>query len=103
MLLVWNARHKDRIDWAPTEKDLRLIFYGGTGSEKQWVAYQSMNVLDGRLSYPEAVLRAVRLMLEAYEKGRVENPVAWIYACLHGNGDGRGPWVHLRTALEESG
>jgi hypothetical protein len=55
-----------------------------------------------RINYPGLVLRAVQLMLKASQKTRISNPYGWLWSCLHGNGDGKSPWVQLLSSEEES-
>ena len=100
-ILRWNEREQVRIEWFPTDVDLRKLFYGGEMSHKLRLAREGMNLMRGRLDYPGLVLRALNLMLEASRKQRIQNPFGWTWSCLHGTPEGLPPWVHLPTALEE--
>jgi hypothetical protein len=101
MLLQWNSSHTSRFEWAPTEDELKTLFYAGAAEQKEAICYQAMNVVGGELSYPEVVLRAVQLMLDASMRTRIRSPMAWLWCCLHGDGKGKGPWAQLTTAEEE--
>ena len=97
----WNEDRSNRFDWVPLDSELRKLFLGGSDDYKLRMCYHAYNILTEKVNYPELVLRALRLMLKASEKARIANPFAWMWACLHGNGDGTLPWVQLLTAEEE--
>ncbi len=97
----WNEDRSNRFDWVPLDSELRKLFLGGSDDYKLRMCYHAYNVLTEKVNYPELVLRALRLMLKASEKARIANPFAWMWTCLHGNGDGTLPWVQLLTAEEE--
>jgi hypothetical protein len=98
----WNEARSNKFDWIPADLELRKLFFGGEQVHKEALCYSAYNLLGEKTHYAELVLRALRLMLKASEKTRITNPFAWMWTCLHGNGDGTLPWVQLLTADEES-
>ncbi len=98
----WNDDRSNRFDWVPLDSELRKLFLGGSDDYKLRMCYHAYNILTEKVNYPELVLRALRLMLKASEKTRITNPFAWMWTCLHGNGNGTLPWVQLLTADEEN-
>jgi hypothetical protein len=101
-IVKWNEEHRNKFNWNPADDELRKIFLGGTHDRKVSMCYDAYKILHEKIHYPELVLRALQLMLKASEKTRIANPFGWLWACLHGNGDGTTPWVQLLTADEES-
>jgi len=101
ILTYWNAQHQAKFQWSPTEAELKKLFYAGRSDHKLSKCYQAMNLLGGTLSYPELVLRAVKLMLVRSTQTRIASPYAWLWTSLHGNGEANPPWAHLITREEE--
>ncbi|MGA9116798.1 MAG: hypothetical protein WB626_08490 [Bacteroidota bacterium] len=97
----WEEACGRAFSWRPAESELRKLFYSGTRDWKTAMCRQAMNLLGERVSYPELVLRAFSLMLDASARTRIQNPFGWLWSCLHGNGGGTPPWVQLITAREE--
>jgi hypothetical protein len=101
-IVKWNEEHRNKFNWNPADDELHKIFLGGTLDRKVSMCYDAYKILHEKIHYPELVIRALQLMLKASEKTRIANPFGWLWACLHGNGDGTTPWVQLLTAAEES-
>jgi Lin1244/Lin1753-like, N-terminal len=98
----WNERRNTRFEWVPTCSQLRKLLYGGDPRRKEWLRYETMNMLGGDVTYVRIVQRAVLLMLESSQRRRIVNPFGWVWACLHGSSGGARPWVQLTTAGEEA-
>jgi hypothetical protein len=100
----WNRNHVNRFELRPKQRDLRRLFVGGTPAQREALVYQAMNLLHGDATFPQIILRAVTLMLQASEKKRIRDPFAWIWSCMFGSGNGgTPPWVQLMSAKEEQG
>ncbi len=97
----WNHTHRNEIDLLLSKKELQKLFCGGDPHHKLSICYQALNLQGEKTTYPELVLRALRLMLRASQRTRIVNPFGWLWTCLHGNGDGTTPWVQLLTPEEE--
>ena len=97
----WNEGNTNKFDWTPTDAELRKLFLGGSDDHKLRMCHLAYNILAERTTYPELVLRSLRLMLKASKTTRITNPFGWMWTCLHGNGDGTLPWVQLLTSDEE--
>ena len=91
ILAEWNTFRVNPFVWNPTESELERLFLGGDERHKEALRC----AWGGLASYPEIVLQALRQMLEASEQRRIANPAGWIWSCLHGNGEGTGPWIHM--------
>ncbi|MBX2991490.1 MAG: DUF4373 domain-containing protein [Bacteroidetes bacterium] len=100
-LVAWNDGRRNKFIWHPTPEELRKIFFSGSEQHKLTLCYQAYNLNHETINYPELVLRAVRLMLRSSERKRIQNPIGWLWSCLHGTGDGTTPWVQLLSADEE--
>ncbi|MBI5021787.1 MAG: DUF4373 domain-containing protein [Ignavibacteriales bacterium] len=100
-LQLWNRQHGSTIDWNPKLKELKKLFSGGEYQHKLDMCFHAYKILGNKINYPELVMRALHLFLEKYEKSKIDNPFGWLWTCLHGNGNGKTPWVQLMTAEEE--
>ena len=101
LLQRWNRKHGDILDWNPGVRDLKKLFYGGEYERKLAMCFHAYKLLGEKINYPELVMRALNLLLKKCEKSKVNNPFGWLWTCLHGNGNGKTPWVQLLTSDEE--
>lgn len=102
ILQQWNRKHRVAIHWNPQIKELKKLFYGGEYQHKLNMCYHAYKILGDKANYPELVMRALRLLLKKSEKSKIDNPFGWLWTCLHGNGNGKTPWVQFMTAEEEN-
>lgn len=100
-LQLWNRQHGSTIDWNPNMKELKKLFFGGEYQHKLDMCFHAYKILGNKINYPELVMRALKLLLKKSEKSKIDNPFGWLWTCLHGNGNGKTPWVQLMTAEEE--
>ncbi len=101
MISNWNQEHREKFDWVINEHEITKLFYGGQSQHKIQLCNAAFQVRRRPITYPDLVFRAISLMLEASTKIRIQNPFGWLWASLHGTGDGAAPWVQLLTAEEE--
>ena len=101
LLQRWNRQHGDKLNWNPSVKELKKLFYSGEYERKLAMCFHAYKILGEKINYPELVMRALNLLLKKCEKSKVNNPFGWLWTCLHGNGNGKTPWVQLLTSDEE--
>jgi len=97
----WNRKHGEILYWNPSVSELKKLFYGGEYEHKLAMCFHAYKILGENINYPELVMRALNLLLKKSEKSKVNNPFGWLWACLHGNGNGKTAWVQLLTSDEE--
>jgi hypothetical protein len=102
ILQHWNATTRSRIDWHPSMRDLKKLFCEGSYERKLTMCFHAYKILNEHVNYPELVLRALRLMLKSAAAKPIDNPVGWLWTCLHGNTNGTRPWAQIITSGEES-
>jgi hypothetical protein len=102
ILQHWNATTRSRIDWHPSMSELKKLFCEGSYENKLTMCFHAYKILNEHVNYPELVLRALRLMLKSATTKPIDNPVGWLWTCLHGNTNGTHPWAQLLTSDEES-
>lgn len=95
----WNRKNRRAFELRLSQKALRRLM-GGDPAWRQRVCYESMNLTHGGTTFPDVLLRAVWLMLEASRHKPIGDQFAWLWSCLHGTRDSP-PWVHRPTAAEE--
>ena len=95
----WNRKNRRAFELKLTRTAL-LRLMGGDPVWRQRVCYESMNLTHGGTTFPDVLLRAVWLMLEASRQKPIGDQFAWLWSCVHGTRDSP-PWVHRPTAAEE--
>ena len=91
VLAEWNQFRVNPFNWNPTASELERLFLGGDEHHKDALC----RAWGGSIRFPELVVRALKLMLQASEQRRIANPAGWIWSCLHGNLEGTGPWIQM--------
>jgi hypothetical protein len=99
VLAEHNHSRVNPFSWNPTEAELERLFLGGDERHKEALC----RAWGGTFSYPELVVRALKVMLESSERRRIANPAGWLWACLHGSADGAGPWIQMMRGNGASG